>query len=63
MNENKNKAFVIFVGAFLVIRNLLSFVFTMLIDRSAYRFDVFNDLIMPMMLAMVLGYIFIYRKK
>ena len=63
MNENRNKAFVIFVGAFLAIRNLLSFVFTMLIDRSAYRFDVFNDLIMPMMLAMVLGYIFIYRKK
>ena len=54
MNENKNKAFVIFVAAFLV---------TMLIDRSAYRFDVFNDLIMPMMLTMVLGYIFIYRKK
>ena len=63
MNENKNKAFVIFVAAFLVIRNLLSFAVTMLIDRSAYRFDVFNDLIMPMMLAMVLGYIFIYRRK
>ena len=63
MIENKNKAFVIFVAAFLLIRNLLNFMLTMLIDRSAYRFDPFNDLMMPMMLAMVLGYIFIYRKK
>ncbi|MBQ1482921.1 MAG: hypothetical protein IIZ28_05050 [Erysipelotrichaceae bacterium] len=60
---NKNKAYVIFVAAFLAVRNLLSFLFTFLIDRTAYHFDMFNDLMIPMLLAAVIGYIFIYKRK
>ncbi|MCR4633537.1 MAG: hypothetical protein K5648_05365 [Erysipelotrichaceae bacterium] len=60
---DKNKAYVIFVAAFLVVRSLLSFLFTLLIDRTAYHFDMLNDLMIPMLLAAVIGYIFIYKRK
>ena len=63
MTENKNKAFVLFVVAFMTLRLILMYLFTAIFQQGAYQFGVYNDVVMPLLLAMIFGYIFIYKRR
>ena len=63
MLQNKNKAFILFVAAFMVMRFILMYLFTAVFDGNAYRFSVYNDVMMPLLMAAIIGYVFIYRQK
>ena len=63
MTENKNKAFVLFVAAFMVMRFILMYLFTAVFNGNAYQFSVYNDVMMPLLMAAIIGYVFIYRQK
>lgn len=63
MLQNKNKAFILFVAAFMVMRLILMYLYTAIFDGNAYQFSVYNDVMMPLLMAAIIGYVFIYRKK
>ena len=60
--ENRNKAFVFFVVAFLVFRNIISFVFS-LIGKVPYVFDMMQDILIPAVVACAIGYVLILNRK
>lgn len=59
---NKNKAFCLFVIAVIVLRTILNFLFSLL-SGAPYVFVPVNDLLIPMSIAITLGYLFFLRGK
>jgi F0F1-type ATP synthase membrane subunit a len=59
MINNKYAAFGLFIVLFLVFSNVLDFVYSVLITKSAYAFSPASDLGVPLVLAIVLGYVLI----
>ena len=42
--------------------NLIDFVYTVLIKGGAYRFSAFNDICLPLVIGMTVGYITVLRR-
>lgn len=62
MLKNKYAAFGLFVILFLVLWNVLDFLYATLITKSAYQFGAGADLAMPLAVALAIGYLQFLRK-
>ena len=63
MIRNKYVAFALFVVVALIIWNLLDYLYSTFITKSAYQFTVGGDLGFPFIGAVVVGYLlFLYKK-
>ena len=63
MVKYKKTAFVIFVVIFMALWNLLDFLYSTLITKSGYQFKSTTDLMIPLVLALVLGYLQFLRNE
>ena len=63
MVKDKKMAFVIFVVIFMALWNLLDFLYSTLITKSGYQFKSTTDLMIPLGLALVLGYLQFLRNE
>jgi F0F1-type ATP synthase membrane subunit a len=63
MVKDKKTAFVIFVMIFTALWNLLDFLYSTLITKSGYQFKSTTDLMIPLGLALVLGYLQFLRSE
>lgn len=63
MVKNKTLAFVLFIALFLIIWNLLDFLYSALITGNGYGFAAGGDLFIPLVVSVVVGYLFFLRKK
>ena len=63
MVKDKKTAFVIFVVVFMALWNLLDFLYSTLITKSGYQFKSTTDLMVPLGLALVLGYLQFLRNE
>ena len=63
MVKDKKTAFVIFVVIFMALWNLLDFLYSTLITKSGYQFKSTTDLMIPLGLALVLGYLQFLRSE
>ena len=63
MIKNKKLAFGLFVVLFMAFWNLLDFIWTAVISGSSYHFSSGTDLAIPLILAIVTGYILFLRDK
>ena len=63
MVKDKKTAFVIFVVIFMALWNLLDFLYSTLITKSGYQFKSTTDLMVPLGLALVLGYLQFMRNE
>ena len=63
MVKDKKTAFVIFVVIFTALWNLLDFLYSTLITKSGYQFKSTTDLMIPLGLALVLGYLQFLRNE
>jgi len=63
MVKDKKTAFVIFVVIFTALWNLLDFLYSTLITKSGYQFKSTTDLMIPLGLALVLGYLQFLRSE
>jgi len=63
MVKDKKTAFVIFVVIFMALWNLLDFLYSTLITKSGYQFKSTTDLMVPLGLALVLGYLQFLRNE
>ncbi len=63
MVKDKKTAFVIFVVIFMALWNLLDFLYSTLITKSGYQFRTSTDLMIPLGLALVLGYLQFLRNE
>ena len=63
MVKDKKTAFVIFVLIFMALWNLLDFLYSTLITKSGYQFKSTTDLMIPLGLALVLGYLQFLRNE
>jgi F0F1-type ATP synthase membrane subunit a len=63
MVKDKKTAFVIFVVIFMALWNLLDFLYSTLISKSGYQFKSTTDLMIPLGLALVLGYLQFLRNE
>ena len=63
MVKDKKTAFVIFVVIFMALWNLLDFLYSTLISKSGYQFKSTTDLMIPLGLALVLGYLQFLRSE
>ena len=62
MVKNKYVAFVLFVIVFLAFWNLADYLYTTLIQSGAYRFTVGADGALPVVIAIVSGYLLFIRR-
>ncbi|MCR4855215.1 MAG: hypothetical protein K5908_03510 [Erysipelotrichaceae bacterium] len=63
MTDKRNQEMVLFMLSFVLVRNVLEYLFC-LFSKVPFHFDPMADLIIPMMIAGVLAYLlFVYRKK
>ena len=60
---NKKAAYGLFVVAFMLIWNLLDFLWATLIAKSGYHFAAVTDLAVPLVVSVVIGYVLFMRKK
>jgi len=63
MVKDKKTAFVIFVVIFMALWNLLDFLYSTLISKSGYQFKSTTDLMIPLGLALVFGYLQFLRSE
>lgn len=63
MVKDKKTTFVIFVVIFMALWNLLDFLYSTLITKSGYQFKSTTDLMIPLGLALVLGYLQFLRNE
>ena len=63
MIKNKYVAFVLFVIAFFAVWNLADYLYTTFITSGEYHFAVGTDGALPVVVAIVCGYILFVRKK
>ena len=61
MIKNKNVTFGLYVVVFVAFWNLLDFLWCVLISKTAYQFRTVSDLMLPLVLAIVSGYLFFLR--
>ena len=62
MVKNKYLVFILFVVAFLVFWNLADYLYTTFIVNGTYRFVAGTDGAVPVVVAIVLGYLLFVRK-
>ena len=60
---NKIVAYGLFVVVFMLIWNLLDFLWATLIAKSGYHFAAATDLVIPLVVSVVIGYVLFMRKK
>ncbi len=63
MIKNKRIVFGLFVAAFLLFWNLLDLLYNTLVAGSSYQFTTGVDLVSPLAVAIVIGYLLFLRKK
>ena len=63
MVKDKKTAFVIFVVVFMALWNLLDFLYNTVITKGGYQFKTTTDLMLPLVLALVLGYLQFLRNE
>ena len=63
MVKDKKTAFVIFVVVFMALWNLLDFLYNTVITKIGYQFKTTTDLMIPLGLALVLGYLQFLRNE
>ena len=61
--KNKFVAYGLYLILFIVIWNLLEFLYSAFITRSGYQFGAGTDLFIPLVVAAASGYILFLRKK
>ena len=61
--KNKYIAFGLFLILFMALWNLLDYIYATLITHSGYRFGAGTDLLIPLVVAGVSGYLLFLRKK
>ena len=61
--KNKYVQFGLFIVLFLAFWNLFDYLYSILITHSEYRFGVISDLLIPFVVAVVMGAITFLRKK
>lgn len=61
MIKNKYVAFGIFVVCSVVLWNLLDYIYNVIITKSAFHFAFSSNLLLPLSLAIVAGYLFYLR--
>ncbi|MBQ9061914.1 MAG: hypothetical protein IJ121_03660 [Eubacterium sp.] len=62
MIKNKKAAFGLFVVIFPAFWNLLDFIWSVFIVNGAYHFSGVSDLVIPMTVAIISGYLLFLRK-
>lgn len=63
MVKDKKTAFVIFVLIFMALWNLLDFLYSTFITKAGYQFRTSTDLLIPLGMALVLGYLQFLRNE
>lgn len=63
MVKDKKTAFVIFVVIFMALWNLLDFLYSTFITKACYQFRTSTDLLIPLGMALVLGYLQFLRNE
>lgn len=63
MVKNKTLAFVLFVALFLIIWNLLDFLYSVIFTGNGYGFAAGGDLFIPLVVGVASGYLLFLRKK
>ena len=63
MVKDKKTAFVIFVLIFMALWNLLDFLYNTVITKIGYQFKTTTDLLIPLGMALVLGYLQFLRNE
>lgn len=63
MIKNKAVAFIVFIIVFFAVWNLCDFLFTTFINNSVFNFTVLGNAIVPTVVAVVVGFITVFRKK
>lgn len=61
MIKNKVVAFILFLIVFLLLWTGIDLLVTLVITRAQYHFEAWDDLILPLIIGAVLGYLFIIR--
>lgn len=61
MIKNKKIAFAIYVVVFMVFWNILDFLYATLITHSGYTFGAGTDMLIPLCLSIVSGYLFFLK--
>ncbi len=63
MIMNKYAAFIQFIIAFMALWNLVDYLYSTFITGSSYQFTAVSDMGLPVVVAVVVGYILFLRKK
>ena len=63
MIKNKKLAFVLFVVLFLMTWNMLDYLYSVALTRSAFRFSSGTDLLLPLIVSVVTGALLFLREK
>lgn len=63
MVKDKKTVFVIFVVIFMALWNLLDFLYCTVITKAGYQFRTSTDLLIPLGMALVLGYLQFLRNE
>ena len=63
MIMNKYAAFILFIIAFMALWNLVDYLYSTFITGSSYQFTAVSDMGLPVVVAVVVGYILFLRKK
>ena len=63
MIKNKYVVFTLFIIAVLAVWNLLDYLYSTLITGGSYHFAAGTDMGLPVVAAVVVGYILFFRKK
>ena len=63
MIKNKTVAFVLFVVVFLLVWNVLNYIYGSYISGSGYQFEASKGIGMPSIISIMIGYLLFLRKK
>ena len=63
MIKNKYAASILFIIAFLALWNLVDYLYSTFVTGSSYQFAAVSDMGLPVVVALVVGYILYLRKK
>ena len=63
MIKNRKLAFVLFVVFFLMVWNILDYLYSVVLTRSAFRFSTGTDLLLPLIVSVVTGVLLFLREK
>ena len=63
MIKNKTVAFVLFVVVFLLVWNVLNYIYSSYISGNGYQFEASKGIGMPSIISIMIGYLLFLRKK